>query len=127
MLEFAEENLDFYVASEYLLQLSDEAAVRRAFEKLFTHFISKTSSPHSINISENLYNKLNCLNSAWGATRIEQIVDLVSEAQSEIAHMLEFDSFPRFFSRNPDLFFDDHTMNTSCNSIATSSDVLFLE
>jgi hypothetical protein len=99
--EFAVENLDFYVASEDLRKLSDEAAVRRAFEDLFTRFISKAASTQSINISDNLYNKLNKLNAAWGATRIEEIVDLVSVAQSEIANMLEFDSFPRFVSRSP--------------------------
>ena len=122
--EFAVENLDFYMASEDLRQLSDETAVRRAFEKLFTSFISKTSS-QSINISENLYKKFNRLHAAWGATRIEEIVNLVSEAQSEIAHIMEFGSFHRFVARNPDLFsLDNASMNTSCASLYSDADSL---
>jgi hypothetical protein len=100
--EYAAENIAFYIAAEDMSLLTDDAAVRRAFETLYTAFILK-SSKQSINISEKLFDRLNRVNDAGveGHHLKKDVImrfrlAIIADAQREIAFLLEHGSFPRF-------------------------------
>jgi hypothetical protein len=104
--EYAEENMAFYIAAEEMSYLTDDAAVRRAYESLHTAFILK-SSKQSINISDKLFERLDCLNDTGVEghhLKKDEIMHvrlaIIAEVQLEISHLLEYGSFPRFERSN---------------------------